>query len=156
MTNNLISDILFLHTASLKSKCFLFIFIILVFILDFRLVRKLVFLYFNVNVSLKEIPCLIKVTLPILIKINVLSANSLKEVSSLEQCQYVKGFQMFHTGVKLSRMCRLSLLVIFTFWVFTLWHITLVLFSKRKSSITAPPPLTTKHISKATKSVLVE
>ena len=50
--------------ASLKSRCFLFIFIILVFILDFRLVRKLVFLYFNVNVYLKEIPCLNKVTLP--------------------------------------------------------------------------------------------
>ena len=66
MTNNLISDILFLHTASLKSRCFLFIFIILVFILDFRLVRKLVFLYFNVNVYLKEIPCLNKVTLPYL------------------------------------------------------------------------------------------
>ena len=54
------------HTASLKSRCFLFIFIILVFILDFRLVRKLVFLYFNVNVYLKEIPCLNKVTLPYL------------------------------------------------------------------------------------------
>ena len=34
LTNNLISDILFLHTASLKSRCFLYIFIILVFILD--------------------------------------------------------------------------------------------------------------------------
>ena len=66
MTNNLISDILFLHTASLKSRCFLFIFIILIFTLDFRLVRKLVFLYFNVNVCLKEIPCLNKVTLPYL------------------------------------------------------------------------------------------
>ena len=33
-SHNLISDILFLHTASLKSRCFLFIFIILVFILD--------------------------------------------------------------------------------------------------------------------------
>ena len=42
--NAIISDILFLHTASLKSRCFLFIFIILVsFILVFRLVRKLVF-----------------------------------------------------------------------------------------------------------------
>ena len=95
----------------------------------------------------------------------VLSVNSLKEFSSLEQFQYVKGFQMFHTGVKLSRLCGLSLLSIFTFWVFTLWHITLVLYSKRKSSITAPPPLTTKLISKPhglqvsetrpTKSVLV-
>ena len=57
-------------------------------------------------------------------------------------------------------MCGLSLLAIFTFWVFTLWHTTLVLYSKRKSSITAPGPLTTKLISKqarlnATKSVLV-
>ena len=52
--------------ASLKSRCFLFIFIILVFILDFTLVRKLVFLYFNVNVYLNEIPCLNKVTLPYL------------------------------------------------------------------------------------------
>ena len=34
LTNNLISDMLFLQTASLKSRCFLFIFIILVFILD--------------------------------------------------------------------------------------------------------------------------
>ena len=57
-------------------------------------------------------------------------------------------------------MYGLSLLAIFTFWVFTLWHTTLVLYSKRKSSITAPGPLTTKLISKqarlnATKSVLV-
>ena len=66
MTNNVISDILFLHTAYLKSRWFLFIFIILVFILYFRLVRKLVFLYFNVNVYLKDIPCLNKVTLPYL------------------------------------------------------------------------------------------
>ena len=36
----------------------------------------------------------------------------------------------------------LSLLAIFTFWVFTLWHTTLVLYSKRKSSITPPAPLT--------------
>ena len=66
MTNSLISDILFLHTASLKSRCFLFIFIILVFILDSRLVRKLVFLYFNVNVYLKEITVLKKFPLPYL------------------------------------------------------------------------------------------
>ena len=50
----------------MKSRCFLFISIILVFILVFRLVRKLVFLYFNVNVYLKEIPCLNKVNLPYL------------------------------------------------------------------------------------------
>ena len=54
----------------------------------------------------------------------------------------------------------LSALAIFTFWVFTLWHITLVLYSKRKSRITAPVPLTTKLISKqarlnVTNSVLV-
>ena len=60
-----------------------------------------------------------------------------------------------------AKMCGLSLLAIFTFWVFTLWHITLVLYSKRKSSITSPAPLTTNLISKqarlnATKSVLVK
>ena len=59
-----------------------------------------------------------------------------------------------------AEMCGLSLLAISTFWVFTLWHITLVLYSKQKSSITAPAPLTTTLISKqarliATKSVLV-
>ena len=79
---------------------------------------------------------------------NVLSVNSLKEFSSLEQYQYEKGFETFQTGVKLSRMCGLSHVAIFTFWVFTLWPITLVLYSKRKSSITASPPLTTKLISK--------
>ena len=57
-------------------------------------------------------------------------------------------------------MSGLSLLAIFTFWVFRLWHITFVLYSKRKSSITAPAPLTTKRIFKQarltpTKSVLV-
>ena len=36
------------------------------FYLRFRLVRKLVFLYFNVNVYQMEIPCLNKVTLPYL------------------------------------------------------------------------------------------
>ena len=50
MTNDLISDILFLHTASLTSRCFLFIFAILVSILDFRSVRKLVLVYLNENV----------------------------------------------------------------------------------------------------------
>ena len=59
-----------------------------------------------------------------------------------------------------AKICGLYLLAIFTFSVFTLWHIALVLYSKRKSSITAPAPLTTKLISKqarlnATKSVLV-
>ena len=46
-----------------------------------------------------------------------------------------------------AKMCGLSLLAIFTFWVLTLWHIRLVLYSKRKSSITAPAPLTTKLVS---------
>ena len=60
-----------------------------------------------------------------------------------------------------AKMWGLSLLAIFTFWVFTLWHTTLVLYSKRKSSITAPAPLTTKLISmqarlNATKCVLVQ
>ena len=59
-----------------------------------------------------------------------------------------------------AKMCSLSLLVIFTFWVYTLSNTTLVLYSTRKSSITAPWPLTLKLISKqarlnATKSVLV-
>ena len=57
-------------------------------------------------------------------------------------------------------LCSLSFLAIFTFWVYTLWHTTLILYSKQKSSITAPGPLTLKLISKqarlnATKSVLV-
>ena len=57
-----------------------------------------------------------------------------------------------------AKMCGLSLLAIFTFWVYTLWHTTLVLYSK--SSMTAPGPLTTKLIYKQarlnnTKSVLV-
>ena len=46
----------------MESRCCLFI--ILVFNLVFRLVSKLAFLFFNVNVYLKEIPCLNKVTLP--------------------------------------------------------------------------------------------
>ena len=59
-----------------------------------------------------------------------------------------------------AKMCGLFLLAIFTFWVYTLWHTTFVLYSKRKSSITALGPLTTKLISKqarlnVTKSVLV-
>ena len=35
-------------------------------------------------------------------------------------------------------LCGLSLLANFKFWLFTLWLITLVLYSKRNSSITAP------------------
>ena len=86
---------------------------------------------------------------------NFLNMKSLKEFSSLEHNQYAKGFGRFHTGVKLS----LSPLAIFNFWVFTLWRITLVLYCKRKSGITAPASLTTKRISKqarlnAIKSVL--
>ena len=53
-----------------------------------------------------------------------------------------------------AKMCGLSLLAIFTFWVNTLWHTTLVLYSKRKSSITAPEPLTTKLISKRDSTLL--
>ena len=60
------SGITRLLSSNQGSDLLLFIFIILVFILNFRLVRKLVFLYFNVNVYLKEIPCLNKVTLPYL------------------------------------------------------------------------------------------
>ena len=37
-----------------------------------------------------------------------------------------------------AKMCDLSLLAIFKVWVFTLWHIILVLYSKRTSSTTAP------------------
>ena len=70
---------------------------------------------------------------------NVLNVKSLKEFSLLEQYQYVKGFRRFHSG--------LSPLAIFTFWVFTLWRLTLVLYCKRKSGITAPASLTTKGIS---------
>ena len=47
-----------------------------------------------------------------------------------------------------AKMCGLSLLASFTFWVFTLWHMRLVLYSKWKSSITALPPLTTISPSK--------
>ena len=88
-TNNLISDILFLHTASLKSRCFLFISFILVFILDFSLVRKLFFLYFNVNIYLKEIPCSNKVTLPYL----TLPKNYSNEQSILNLFFYSTLFQ---------------------------------------------------------------
>ena len=56
-------DILFFTHGLLEKQVFSFYPFILVFILVFRLVRKLVFLYFNVNVYLKEIPCLNKVTL---------------------------------------------------------------------------------------------
>ena len=53
--------------------------------------------------------------------------------------------------------CGLSLLAIFTFWVFTLWLITctLVLYSKRKSSITASVSLTTKLIPKQARLTLL-
>ena len=58
------------------------------------------------------------------------------------------GFQRFHTGVKLSRMCGLSLLA--NFYVLSSYIMTYNtrLYLKLKSSITAPPPLTTKLISK--------
>ena len=56
---------LYLHTASLKSRCFLFILIILVFILDSSLVRQS-FLSIWMQMYLKEIQCINKVTLPYL------------------------------------------------------------------------------------------
>ena len=83
LTNNLISDILFLHMASLKSRCFLFIFIILVFILAFRLLRKLFLLYLNVNTM--EIPCLIKLpylTLQTKDKPKPITISNINETSS--------------------------------------------------------------------------
>ena len=46
----------------LEKQVFSFHFYYFSFYLRFRLVRKLVFLYFNVNVYLMEIPCLNKVT----------------------------------------------------------------------------------------------
>ena len=49
-----------------KKEVFSFHLYYFSFYLSFRLVRKLVFLYFNVNVYLMEIPCLNKVTLPYL------------------------------------------------------------------------------------------
>ena len=56
-----------------------------------------------------------------------------------------------------AKMCGLSLLAIFsTFWVYTLWHTTLVLYSKRKSSITAPVALLqARETQRYYKSVLV-
>ena len=35
----------------------------------------------------------------------------------MEQYQYVEGFQRFHNGWFEAKMCGLSLLAIFTFWV---------------------------------------
>ena len=55
----------YLHTASLKSRCFLFILIILVFILDSSLVRQSFFSIW-MQMYLKEIQCINKVTLPYL------------------------------------------------------------------------------------------
>ena len=43
-----------------------------------------------------------------------------EDFASLEQYRYVKDFERFHTGVKLSQMCSLSLLAMFTFLVFIL------------------------------------
>ena len=67
----------------------------------------------------------------------------------MEQYQYVEGFQRFHTGLRLRCAACLSLQVLlFEYIFFSLWHIRLVLYSKWKSSITAPPPLTTISPSK--------
>ena len=97
--------------------------------------------------------------IPIKIIVQFFEVKSLKEYFSMEQYQYAEGFQRFHTGLRLKCATCLSL-QFFTFWVYTLWHTTLLLCSKRKSSITTPGPLTTKFISKqarlnATKSVFV-
>ena len=54
-----------------------------------------------------------------------------------------------------AKMCGLSLLAIFTFWVFTLWHITLVLYSKRKSKRLWQQKLSPSKRDSSTKSVLV-
>ena len=55
-----------------------------------------------------------------------------------------------------AKMCSLSLLasLLFEYIFFTLWHIRLVLYSKWKSSITAPPPLTTISPSKRDSTLL--
>ena len=92
--------------------------------------------------------------IPIKSSFNFSSVKSLKEYSSIKQYQYAEGFQRFHTGLRLRCAACLSL-QFFSFWLYTLWHATLVCrgeYSKRKSSITAPGPLTTKL---STKSVLV-
>ena len=111
--------------------------------------RSYVYLYWQSHGPLK----------PIKSSFKFLSVKFLKEYSSLEQYQYVEWFSKVSHRFE-AKMCGLSLLAIFIFWVFTLWHMTLIFYSKQKSRITALAHLTTKLISKqarlnATKSVPV-
>ena len=64
MTNNLIKRYSVFTHGLLEKQVFSFHLYYFSFYLSFRLVRKLVFLFFNVNVYLMEIPCLNKVTIP--------------------------------------------------------------------------------------------
>ena len=64
MTNNLIKRYSVFTHGLLEKQAFSFHLYYFSFYLSFRLVRKLVFLFFNVNVYLMEIPCLNKVTIP--------------------------------------------------------------------------------------------
>ena len=66
LTNNLIKRYSVFTHGLLEKQVFSFPLYYFSFYLSFRLFRKLVFLYFNVNVYLMEIPCLNKVTLPYL------------------------------------------------------------------------------------------
>ena len=69
---------------------------------------------------------------------------------------YVEGFQRFHTGLRLRCSACLSLQVLLFEYLHydRLWHITLFLYSKWKSSITAPTPLTTISPSKRDSTLL--
>ena len=64
LTNNLIKRYSVFTHGLLEKQVFSFHLYYFSFYLSFRLVRKLVFLYFNVNVYLMAIPCLNKVTIP--------------------------------------------------------------------------------------------
>ena len=64
MTNNLIKRYSVFTHGLLEKQVFSFHLYYFSFYLSFRLVRKLVFLFFNVNVYLMEIPFLNKVTIP--------------------------------------------------------------------------------------------
>ena len=62
--NNLIKRYSVFTHGLLEKQVFSFHLYNFSFYLSFRLVRNLVFLFFNVNVYLIEIPCLNKVTIP--------------------------------------------------------------------------------------------
>ena len=64
LTNNLIKRYSVFTHGLLEKQVFSFHLYYFSFYFSFRLVRKLVFLFFNVNVYLMEIPCLNKVTIP--------------------------------------------------------------------------------------------